>query len=184
VVVVDFPIMFHHIKIGLKFPKIINVIVEIPTNTGNKYEYDEELDLIKLDRVLHSPMHYPVDYGFIPETRSSDGDHLDIMVLTNSPVFTGCLLEVRPVGALIMSDENGLDEKILAVPLRAPYYNHIHRLKDVSPHLLDELVHFFSEYKTLEKKEEKVKIIGWVNRLEAYKIIRQAYKTFRIESKT
>ena len=116
------------ITLGDKSPKVVNAIVEIVKQTSNKYEYDENLDIIKLDRVLHSPMFYPVDYGFIPETRSKDGDHLDVMIMTDSPVFTGCLLEVRPVGVLIMSDEHGVDEKILAVPLKNPNYNHIEKL--------------------------------------------------------
>jgi inorganic pyrophosphatase len=126
-------------------------------------------------------MHYPVDYGFIPETRSSDGDHLDVMVITNSPVFVGCLLEVRPIGALIMADENGLDEKILAVPSHHPYYHHIRKLSDVSPHLLNELVHFFKEYKTLEKKSDKVEIKGWIGRIAAYKLIKQSCKAYQAE---
>ena len=175
--------MFKHIKIGTKSPKVVNAIIEIPVNTGNKYEYDEESDLIKLDRVLHSPMHYPVDYGFIAETRSSDGDHLDVLVMTNSPVFVGCLLEVRPIGALIMSDENGDDEKILAVPSRHPYYHHIHKLSDVSPHFLDEIVHFFKEYKTLEKKAQHVKIKGWIGRMATYKLIKESYKKYQAELK-
>ncbi len=167
------------ISLGDKSPKIINAIVEIAKETHNKYEYDESLDIIKLDRVLHSPMHYPVDYGFIPQTRSKDGDHLDVMIITNSPVFTGCLIEVRPVGVLIMSDENGDDEKILAVPLKNPNYDHIKTLKDVESHFLLELVHFFSEYKRLENKNVTVK--GWLNRSEAYKIIKESNKVYQAE---
>jgi len=173
--------MFHHILIGEEKPRKVNAIVEIPQDTHNKYEYDEKLDIIKLDRVLHSPMHYPVDYGFIPETRSLDGDHLDIMVMTNSPVFPGCLLQARPIGAMIMSDEHGDDEKILAVPADNPYYNHIRHLRDISPHLMLEIEHFFTEYKRLEHKDVMVK--GWVKRIEAYKIIREAWKRFRSEQK-
>lgn len=169
------------ITLGHQAPKIINAIVEIAKETHNKYEYDEELDIIKLDRVLHSPMHYPVDYGFIPETRSKDGDHLDIMIITNSPVFTGCLIEVRPVGVLIMTDESGDDEKILAVPLSNPNYNNIKSLKDVEPHLLKELVHFFTEYKRLENKEVSVK--DWMGRAEAYKIIKESAKVYKKEEK-
>lgn len=167
------------VHLGHLAPQIINAIVEIAKETHNKYEYDEELDIIKLDRVLHSPMHYPVDYGFIPETRSKDGDHLDVMIITNSPVFTGCLIEVRPVGVLIMSDENGDDEKILAVPLKNPNYDHIKTLKDVEPHFLKELVHFFTEYKRLEEKDVSVK--GWLGRSEAYKIIRESAKVYKEE---
>ena len=164
------------ITLGDKAPKVINAIVEIVKQTSNKYEYDEQLDIIKLDRVLHSPMFYPVDYGFIPETRSKDGDHLDVMIITNSPVFTGCLIEVRPIGILIMSDENGDDEKVLAVPLKNPNYDHVKNLKDVEPHFLKELVHFFSEYKRLENKNVTVK--GWLNRTETYKIIRESNKVY------
>jgi len=167
------------ISLGNKFPKIVNAIVEIIKETHNKYEYDEKLDIIKLDRVLHSPMHYPVDYGFLPQTRSKDGDHLDVMIITNSPVFTGCLIEVRPIGALIMSDEKGDDEKILAVPLKNPNYDHIQNLKDVEPHFLRELVHFFTEYKRLENKN--VTVGDWLNRAESYKIIKDSYKVYQKE---
>jgi len=164
------------ISIGVNSPQTVNAIVEIAKETHNKYEYDEKLDIIKLDRVLHSPMHYPVDYGFIPQTRSKDGDHLDVMIITNSPVFTGCLIEVRPIGILIMSDENGDDEKVLAVPLKNPNYDHVKNLKDVEPHFLKELVHFFSEYKRLENKDVSVK--GWLNRTEAYRIIKESNKVY------
>ncbi|MFA6184938.1 MAG: inorganic diphosphatase [Candidatus Shapirobacteria bacterium] len=170
------------ITIGNESPKIVNAIIEIVKQTSNKYEYDEELDIIKLDRVLHSPMFYPVDYGFIPETRSKDGDHLDVMVLTNSPVFTGCLLEVRPVGVLIMSDEAGEDEKILAVPLKNPTYNEIKKLSDVPEHSLKELVHFFTEYKRLESNKN-VTIKGWLGQKEAYDIIRESAKAYEDEQK-
>ena len=175
--------MISKIKIGDKSPKIVNVIVEIPAETHNKYEYDEELDIIKLDRVLHSPVHYPFDYGFIPETRCDDGDHLDIMVVTNSPTFPGCLLEARVLGALLMSDEHGGDEKILAVPVHNPYFKHMKSIKDISPHLLDEILHFWSSYKYLEKKDKPVKLRGWVNRVTSYKIIRDSFKTFQAEKK-
>ncbi len=174
--------MIKHLTAGEKCPKIVNAIIEIPKDTHNKYEYDEHLDIIKLDRVLHTSMHYPVDYGFIPGTRSEDGDHLDVMVITNSPVFTGCLLEVRPLGAMIMSDEHGNDEKILAVPSRDPYFNHLRKLSDVSPHLLLEIEHFFTEYKRLEMTEEPI-VKGWVRRLVSYKVIRQSLKRYRNEEK-
>lgn len=167
------------ISVGDHSPQIVNAIVEIPKETHNKYEYDEKLDIIKIDRVLHSPMHYPVDYGFIPQTRSKDGDHLDVMIITNSPIFTGCLIKVRPIGVLIMSDEKGDDEKILSVPLKNPSYDHVKSLKDVEDHFLKELVHFFSEYKRLENKSVTVK--GWLNRTEAYKIIKESTKVYQQE---
>jgi len=170
------------ITLGDKSPKIINAIVEIVKQTSNKYEYDEQLDIIKLDRVLHSPMFYPVDYGFVPETRSKDGDHLDIMILTNSPVFTGCLLEVRPLGVLIMSDEAGDDEKILAVPLKNPIYDEVQKLSDVPEHQLKELVHFFTEYKRLENGKDVV-VKGWLDRKAAYEIIRESNRVYKEEQK-
>ena len=171
------------IIIGENSPKVVNAIIEIVKQTSNKYEYDEKLDIIKLDRVLHSPMYYPVDYGFIPETRSKDGDHLDVMVMTDSPVFTGCLLEVRPLGVLIMSDEQGDDEKILAVPLKNPVYDQIQKLADVPEHFLKELVHFFSEYKRLENKADNVHVKGWLNRQAAYEIIRESNRVYKAEQK-
>ncbi len=170
------------VALGNQSPKIINAIVEIVKQTSNKYEYDEKLDIIKLDRVLHSPMYYPVDYGFIPETRSKDGDHLDVMIMTDSPVFAGCLLEVRPLGALIMSDEQGDDEKILAVPLRNPVYDQIQKLSDVPQHFLKELVHFFTEYKRLEDNKDVV-VKGWLNRQVAYKIISESNRVYKAEQK-
>src|SRR6185436_20527456 len=98
------------------------VIVEIPKNSGNKYEYDGALGVFRLDRALYSPMHYPGDYGFIPGTLADDGDPLDIVVLMREPSFPGCLISARPLGLLIMEDEKGHDEKILAVPTTDPSY--------------------------------------------------------------
>lgn len=174
--------MFEDIQIGTDSPKTVNAIIEIPKDTYNKYEYDEKLGIIRLDRVLYSPMHYPVDYGFIPETRSDDGDHLDVMVITNAPVFVGCLLEVRPLGVLLMEDNKGVDEKILAVPLKNPIYDKYRKLSDVSPHFLKEIEHFFAEYKHLENCKDAT-IRGWGNRLTAYKIIRESQKTYQREIK-
>lgn len=168
--------MISTIPIGDKYPEIVNAIVEIPKDTYNKYEYDEKLDIICLDRILHSPVHYPVDYGFIPQTRSDDGDHLDIMIVTNYPTFPGCLVEARPVGVLFMSDESGIDEKILAVPVHNPFYSNIKKLKDVNPHLLDEIVHFFSQYKKLEGKIADIK--GWQNGKECKRVIKQSHLNF------
>ena len=170
--------MFHHITIGPNCPIVVNSIIEITSETRNKYEYDEDLSIIKLDRVLHSPVHYPFDYGFIPQTLCDDGDHLDVMVITNAPTFPGCLVEVRPIGALMMEDEHGGDEKVLAVPLHIPQYSHVKKLKDLSPHLLDEIEHFWLTYKFLEHKSKPVKLSGWINRLQSYKLIKQSQKAF------
>jgi inorganic pyrophosphatase len=163
---------YHTIPLGKKAPETINTVIEIPKGGHNKYEYDEELDEIRLDRTLHSPLFYPVDYGFVPETRAEDGDHLDALVLTDDPVFTGCVMEIRPIGLLKMSDENGLDNKVLAVPAKNPHYHDIQDLKDVQPHFLAEIVHFFEQYKKLEKKF--VKVEGWGSKKNALAVIKKA----------
>ncbi len=161
--------MIQNLSIGKKAPEIVNTVVEIPKGSNIKYEFDEELNVIKLDRVLYSPMFYPVDYGFIPGTRADDGDHLDMLVLTDAPVFSGCLVDVRPIGVLMMTDDKGADEKILGVPVKDPRFNHIETLEQVSPHVLKEIVHFFETYKHLENKS--VTIDGWKDKNTAIELI-------------
>lgn len=137
----------------------IDVFVEIPTGSQNKYEYDKEKNVFRLDRVLYSPMHYPTEYGYIDETLALDGDPLDALVLTSFPTFPGCVITSRIIGVLVMSDDKGQDEKLLAVPTDDPRYAEVNNLEDVSPHLLKEIEHFFTVYKDLEKKETKIE--GW-----------------------
>lgn len=172
---------YKNIPIGDGFPDTINAVVEIPKGTKNKYEYDEKWDQIKLDRVLHSPLFYPVDYGFVPQTRAEDGDQGDILVLTDSPVFSGCVLEVRPIGLLKMTDEGGSDNKILAVPTGSPSFREIRSVDDVNAHTLKEIVHFFEQYKVLEEKF--VKVDGWGTRAEALALIKSEHKKYRQEMK-
>jgi inorganic pyrophosphatase len=100
---------FHSVPLGAKSPEAINAVIEIPKGCPNKFEYDEALDEIRLDLVLHSPIHYPLDYGFIPQTRSEDGDHLDVLIIVSTPLFPGCVVSVRPIGAIDMEDEAGQD---------------------------------------------------------------------------
>lgn len=167
------------IPIGNGAPKRFNVVVEIPKGGHNKYEFSEELGAIKLDRVLHSPLFYPVEYGFIPETRGDDGDHLDAMVLVETPTFPGCIIEARPIAALHIIDGGKGDEKVLCVPVRSPYHERIIGVDDLIPHTLDEISHFFEEYKKLEKKTIVVK--QWVGKKEALDIIRIARELYRKE---
>ncbi len=155
----------------------IDVIIEIPKGSRNKYEYDSEKRAIKLDRMLFSAVHYPSDYGFIPETLGEDGDPLDALVLVTEPTFPGCVIESKPVGLFKMWDEKGPDEKIICVPIGDPYWNRIEKLEDLLPHLLKEIEHFFSIYKDLEEK--KIGIDGWADRDEAIKIIEKAKERFR-----
>ncbi len=162
---------------GPEPPRIVNAIIEIQQGGSNKYEYDPKLGLFRLNRVLYSAVHYPMGYGFVPGTLADDGDPIDILVMTDSPTFTGCLIESRPVGLFRMSDEKGEDEKILSVPAADPRYDEIRELSDMRPHRLAEIEHFFSIYKELEDKQ--VEVLGWQGRLEAYEAIEKSIKAYQ-----
>ncbi len=158
----------------------IDVFIEIPKGSRNKYEFDKEKGVIRFDRMLFSAVHYPSDYGFIPETLSLDGDPLDALVLVWEPTFPGCLITSKPIGLFMMHDEKGPDEKILCVPVKDPLWSHINHLDETPPHLLKEIEHFFSIYKELEEK--KVGVEGWKDRDEAIKTIEDARIRYRDES--
>lgn len=168
-----------HLPAGPNPPHLLNAIVEIQQGGSNKYEYDKDLGLFRLDRVLYSAVHYPMAYGFIPSTLADDGDPLDILVMTRSPTFTGCLIEAKPIGLFRMHDEKGEDEKILAVPAVDPRFSEMNSLADMRPHRLREVEHFFSIYKDLEEK--KVDIIGWEDRDHAILAINRAIKAYKQE---
>ncbi|HSH24231.1 MAG TPA: inorganic diphosphatase [Massilibacterium sp.] len=136
--------------------RVVEAFIEIPTGSQNKYEYDEERGIFKLDRVLFSPMFYPAEYGYLENTLALDGDPLDILVYTTNPTFPGCVIDARVIGVLIMSDDKGPDEKLIAVPSEDPRFNGINTLEDMPKHVLDEISHFFTVYKDLEGKETKV----------------------------
>lgn len=155
------------------------VMVEIPRGSRNKYEYDKEQKRFYLDRMLFSSVHYPADYGFIPETLAEDGDALDALVIVGEATFPGCLIRVEPVGAFEMWDEKGPDQKILCVPVSDPQWNWVQNLDDVPPHLLREITHFFQVYKDLEKK--KTKVGEWLNKTEAKRIIAEAQARYRLQ---
>jgi inorganic pyrophosphatase len=135
----------------------ITTIVEINKGSKNKYEIDKKTGLIALDRVLHTSQDYPFDYGFIPQTLWDDGDPLDVVLLTTYPLFPGCLVKVRPVGIMWMIDGGEGDAKLIAVPEEDPRFDHVQDLKDVNPHTLKEMEHYFSTYKQLQKKIVEVK---------------------------
>lgn len=151
------------IKIGENAPYDINVVIEIPLG-GNpvKYELDKESGAIYVDRFLYTAMYYPGNYGFIPHTLSNDGDPCDVIVLGPTPVVPGAVLRARPVGALIMEDEAGVDEKIIAVPVDKlhPFYTDVRSYRDLPEILREQVAHFFTHYKDLEKGKW-VKIEGW-----------------------
>lgn len=167
---------FGHVSAGTGAPRVVNVVVEIPKGSRNKIEFDSQLEVFRLDRILHSPVHYPGDYGFVPGTLSPDGDPLDALVLVTDPTFTGCVLSARPIGVLLMTDEKGQDEKILAVPERDPRYEEVSDLSDLPGHTLKELEHFFGVYKDLEGKETAV--LGWEPVGRAHQIIQRSIDDF------
>lgn len=145
------------------------MVVEIPKGSTNKYEYDCELGVFKLNRTLYSPVHYPADYGFIPGTCAPDGDPLDILSMTDEPSFPGCLVEVRPIGVLNMIDQQQIDQKVVAVPNRNPRYEEMHRLDQLFPHVRREFEHFFNIYKELEGRATST--LGWGDEHEARKVM-------------
>ncbi|MGE5485542.1 MAG: inorganic diphosphatase [Ignavibacteriales bacterium] len=151
---------------------IVEVIVEIPAGSRNKYEYDPERRILRLDRVLHSSVHYPGDYGYIVETLAEDGDAADALVMVTSPTVPGCLVEARVVGVLSMTDHKGRDDKLLGVPVGDPRFNHVHDLADVPDHVLREIEHFFQTYKALEEKT--VLTTGWKGADEAAGVVKSA----------
>lgn len=131
---------------------VVYVVVEIPKRSRNKFIYDLEGGFIKLDRVLHSSLHYPGDYGFIPRTLYDDGDPVDVLVMTNEPGASGCIIEARPLGIFRLLDRGQHDDKILAVPATDPLFANYRTLSDVPQHFLEEVKHFFTVYKNLQKE--------------------------------
>ena len=164
------------INAGLNPPEEINVIIEVPVGgAAVKYEMHKRSGAILVDRILHTPMRYPANYGYMPHTLSDDGDPCDVLVVVNEPLVPGCIIRARPIGVLLMEDEAGLDEKILAVPdLKTdPTYKDVHSHNDLPDLLLKQIQHFFDHYKDLEDGKW-VKIIGWEGPETAKRIIMEA----------
>jgi len=149
------------------------VFVEIPSGSRNKYEWDDELGGIVLDRRLFTSMSYPADYGYVEGTLAEDGDPLDALVLVAEPTFPGCRIRVRPIGVFHMTDEKGPDEKVLCVPLGDPSFERVRDVHDVNAELRDEIEHFFRRYKELEPSKQ-TETRGWGNRSEAAEIVSAA----------
>jgi inorganic pyrophosphatase len=145
---------------------VIEVFVEIPKGSRNKYEFDHHTGKFRLDRMLFSAVHYPGDYGFVPETWAEDNDPLDALVILGEPTFPGCTITARVVGIFYMRDDKGRDTKVITVPQSDPRWSHVRDLHDVPKHLLDEIGHFFAIYKDLEGK--KVHVEGFGPKEEAF----------------
>lgn len=157
-------------------PNVVEAFIEIPTGSRNKYEWDEERKCMRLDRVLYASVHYPTDYGFVPETLAPDGDALDILVLTEDPIFPGCLVDTRPIGIMHMRDSGEEDMKIISVVVSDPRQAEITDLADIAKSRLREIEHFFSTYKDLEGK--KTEITGWDGRDVALNVVRECREAF------
>lgn len=155
----------------------VEAVIEIPRGSRNKYEYDDTSGIIRLDRVLYSSVHYPTDYGFVPDTLAADGDHLDILVIVEEPTFPGCHVPVRPIGVLNMLDVNGEDQKILAVPVCDPRFELVRDIDGISPHWLREIRNFFDTYKTLE--EVQTEVLGWDFAARAMEVIAECRERYR-----
>ncbi len=154
----------------------VEVFVEVPMGSRNKYEWDFERQAFSLDRMLFTAVRYPGDYGFIPNTLAMDGDHLDAICILGEPTFPGCTINARVLGMLDMSDDKGQDEKILAVADHDPRWQNLRFLNDVPPHLLNEIAHFFGIYKDLEQK--LVDVRGWRPRQDALEVIDAAIERY------
>ncbi len=155
-----------------KFPSEVPAFIEVSKESRNKYEWDHELGALCLDRVLHSAVHYPNDYGFIPRTLCGDGDPLDVLVIGTSPLVPGCVVKIRPLAYMIMEDEKGLDEKVLAVLAKDAHYSEWKTMRDIPEHKLREIAHFFETYKALEKGKW-AKVGGWKGTEDTYELIKK-----------
>jgi len=163
---------WHDVPAGPNVPDEMNVVVEIPRGSRNKYELDKETGLFRFDRLLYSAVHYPGDYGFMPRTLAEDDDPLDVLIMVTEPTFPGCLVVVRTLGIFEMSDDKGGDEKVLAVPIHDPLYNDYQDLEHAPKHFLREVEHFFGMYKELEGV--KTDVVGWGGRKRAHELILRA----------
>ncbi|WP_220100723.1 inorganic diphosphatase [Chitinophaga oryzae] len=168
---------WHSVSPGSEVPHIVNAIIEIPKGCRAKYELDKESGLLKLDRVLYSSVYYPANYGFIPQSYCDDHDPLDILVLSQVECVPMCIIEAKVIGVMQMVDGGEADDKIIAVAANDMSVNHINDISELPPHFIDEMRHFFEEYKRLEKKS--VIVEEFQNKEKAEKIIIQSFEDYR-----
>lgn len=164
------------LSIGKNAPHEVNVVIEVSMGSSPvKYEMDKDSGALFVDRFVHTAMYYPCNYGFVPHTLSGDGDPADVLVLTTAPIVAGAVIAARPIGVLMMEDDGGKDEKILAVPTTKThtYYENIQEYTDLPETLLNQIQHFFEHYKDLEKGKW-VKVTGWKNKQSAIALLQEA----------
>lgn len=164
--------LWHDISMGKNIPHVVDAVVEIPQDARAKYELDKETGLLRLDRVLFTPMHYPANYGFLPQTLCGDGDPLDILIYSQVTLVPMCLVQARPVGVIRLLDGGEEDDKIIAVADKDVSMNHVQALEDMPEYLVKELTIFFEDYKKLEGKT--VEILGVDGKEAAWKAIEES----------
>lgn len=169
---------WHGVHYGPQAPALVNALIEIPEGSRAKYEVDKETGLLRLDRVIYSSFHYPINYGFIPQTLGQDHDPLDILVICSQTIHSLCLVEAKVIGNMQMIDQGQKDDKIIAVAAHDPSVSHYSRMEDLPQHFLIELKNFFEQYKVLENK--KVEIDNFQDQLTAYEVIRQAIDFYQV----
>ncbi len=175
---------WHGVPCGDQAPRVVNALIEIPQGSRAKYEVDKESGLLRMDRVIYSSFHYPVNYGFIPQTYGGDKDPLDILVLCSVPAEPLCLIEAKVIGVMQMVDSGDADDKIIAVAAHDPSINYINNIEEMPKHFFSELRNFFEEYKKLENKT--VIVEEFQDKAVALKIIEEAmafYQTTFITNK-
>ena len=168
---------WHDVPIGKEVPGLVQAIIEVPKGSKTKYELDKLSGLIRVDRVLFSSVHYPANYGFIPQTYCDDHDPLDILVLGQEPVIPLSIMVAKPIGVMRMIDQGEGDDKIIAVHFNDPEYNHYNSIQDLSPHRMAEVKRFFEDYKALEKKS--VVVETFQGKKEALKIIEESRALYK-----
>jgi inorganic pyrophosphatase len=168
---------WHAVSPGEAAPEEVNAVIEIPQGSRSKYEVDKETGLLRLDRVIYSSFHYPINYGFIPQSLGQDGDPLDILVLCSQPIQPLCLVKATVIGNMQMIDQGTQDDKIIAVATKDPSVNHIKNMDELPQHFLAELRNYFEQYKVLENK--KVEIENFQNKAAALKIILEAIDYYK-----
>lgn len=171
--------LWHDVPLGDNAPKEINVIIETPKGSPNKYEIDKEMGLIRLDRANYSAAAFPADYGYAPQTLWDDGDALDVIVLATFPIPSGILVKVRPVAVMEMIDTGESDYKVIAVPVDDRRWDDVNDLADVNKHTLKEIQHFFETYKALKGKAAVVEVKGFKDKTEALEAVTKSVQIYK-----